>query len=66
MNSISTDPTVRNPLTFEDVAYGAHVRWCVSEKSALKFLKTFQTPREALHCLRENMTSPPDAFWESL
>lgn len=66
MNPTSTDPTVRNPLKFEDVAYGASVRWCIAEKKILKFFKaTFQTPREALHCLREN-TSPPDAFWKSL
>lgn len=65
-NQISDNPEVRNPLKFEDVAYGAHVRWCVAEKSALKFFKaTFQKPREAAKCLREN-NYPPDAFWESL
>lgn len=59
------DPMTRNPLKFEDVAYGASVRWCITEKAALKFCKTFPTPREALHCLRDNRF-PPDAFWESL
>lgn len=49
---LNDNPMVRNPLKFEDVAYGAYVRWCVSEKSALKFFKAeFQTPREANACL---------------
>jgi hypothetical protein len=61
------NPETRNPLKFSDVAYGCSLHWCVSEKAALKYLETnFKTPREARQHVQENLTGPPDAFWEQL
>lgn len=65
----TTDPKYpykRNPLTFEDVALSASMHWCVSQECALRYLKGFSDPSEALSHLRENIHRSPDAFWESL
>jgi len=62
-------PFKRNPLKFEDVALACATRWCVSQKSALKYLKTyFDDPGEALDKLRSTLAEQraPDEFWESL
>jgi hypothetical protein len=55
-----------NPLTFEDVAYGIAVRWCVREKPALKYVREhFETPEDALTHLERNQF-PPAEFWRTL
>ena len=60
-------PYKSNPLRFEDVALGASVRWAVSEKSALKYLRSrFGDPGDALAHLNANRNMPPDEFWETL
>ena len=59
------NPSIRNPLQFKDVAYAASIRWCVAEKSALKYLTGFPSPKEALKEVKAN-PFPPDAFWDSL
>ena len=63
---IEDNPSVRNPLKFEDVALSAAIHWCVAEKAALKYLRTFATPKAALTHVRENLDRSPDAFWETL
>jgi len=62
-------PFKQNPLTFESVALACSVRWCVAEKSALKYLQaTFTDAGEAFDTLRQSLKDQraPDAFWASL
>jgi len=61
------NPETRNPLKFSDVAFACSLHWCITEKAALAYLqRNFATPREALHHLKDNLSSAPNAFWEQL
>jgi hypothetical protein len=63
---LESNPQIRNPLKFEDVALAASINWAIAEKSALKYFKQFKTPQEAFRNLRDNLNMPPNEFWESL